>query len=446
MPFANRRDAGRQLAVHLSNLKEYTPVVLGLPRGGVPVAAEIAARLRAPLDVLVVRKVGCPWQPELGMGAIGEGGVRVLNQNLIAQLGITDEEVEAVASREQAEVERRVRAYRAGRPPVPVTGRTVIVVDDGLATGFTARAAIQMVRRLGAARVVLAVPVAPPDAVEALREIADEVVCLETPTWFLAIGAWYQDFRQTTDEEVQHLLAEVVTEVPAGVAATSDATSDADPAREVKVTAEGVSLPGNLSVPDHAVGAVIFAHGSGSSRFSPRNTAVATQLNGLGLATLLFDLLTPAEERDRANVFDIPLLGHRLAHATRWLRRQSEVAGLAIGYFGASTGAAAALLAASERGGDVSAVVSRGGRPDLAGPALAAVSAPTLLIVGGRDDVVLELNRQAQMRLRCEARLEVIPGAGHLFEEPGALDAVAGVAGQWFLTHLRSPGAASGPP
>jgi putative phosphoribosyl transferase len=433
--FTDRRDAGRQLAERLTRLQAETPVVLGLPRGGVPVAAEVAARLQAPLDVLIVRKLGCPWQPELGMGAIARGGARVLNHDLIAQLGVTAAELDAVTAREQAELERRMRSYLTTTTRAPVAGRVVILVDDGIATGFTARAAITVLRREGARRVVLAVPVAPPETVEELRRVADEVVCLQTPTWFLGIGAFYEDFTQTSDEEVRRLLAQATREETAPGAATPADPDSSDPTHDVEVPADGVRLPGNLGMPEDCIAAVIFAHGSGSSRLSPRNTAVARRLSGAGLATLLFDLLTPTEELDRANVFDTSLLADRLVHATRWLRRQPEIAELPIGYFGASTGAAAALLAAAELRDDIAAVVSRGGRPDLAGPSLARVTAPTLLIVGGRDETVLELNRHAQQRMRCTSRLEVVPGAGHLFEEPGALDVVADLASQWFVTH-----------
>jgi alpha-beta hydrolase superfamily lysophospholipase len=191
-----------------------------------------------------------------------------------------------------------------------------------------------------------------------------------------------------------------------------------------------------LTVPDRVTGIVVFAHGSGSGRHSPRNRYVADALNQAGLGTFLFDLLTRGEERDRGNVFDIGLLGGRLADVTRWLRAQPRAAGAAIGYFGASTGAAAALWAAAEPGAGIAAVVSRGGRPDLAGARLSAVTAPTLLIVGGDDAVVLDLNRHARAALRCESDLAVVPGATHLFEELGTLDAAARLARDWFTRHL----------
>jgi len=198
------------------------------------------------------------------------------------------------------------------------------------------------------------------------------------------------------------------------------------------------SLPGILTVPEESRGVVLFAHGSGSSRLSPRNRYVANRLNESNLGTLLFDLLTPDEEIDRSNVFDIGLLAERLLVATEWTR--TELGVVALGYFGASTGAAAAMRAAATENSDVRVVVSRGGRPDLAADHLAYVRAPTLLIVGGRDHLVLDLNRAAQRRLRCESRLEIIAGATHLFEEPGALDRVAELAAVWFEKHLAGRG------
>lgn len=203
------------------------------------------------------------------------------------------------------------------------------------------------------------------------------------------------------------------------------------------VTLPPVGTEGILSVPEGAEGIVLFAHGSGSSRFSPRNTYVASALQREGLATFLFDLLTEEEAADRAKVFDIPLLAERLLEATDWIRNDAETRDLAIGYFGASTGAGAALVAAAGARTPIAAVVSRGGRPDLAGTALAEVAAPTLLIVGGLDHQVLQLNEAAFAELTCEKLLQVVPGATHLFEEPGTLDQVIDLARSWFSDHLK---------
>jgi putative phosphoribosyl transferase len=208
---------------------------------------------------------------------------------------------------------------------------------------------------------------------------------------------------------------------------------------EILVPVGQVTLGGHLTLPEHCGGIVLFAHGSGSSRNSPRNQYVASVLVRAGLGTLLFDLLTAYEEVDRTHVFDIELLARRLTEVTRWVRRRPEAAAGRIGYFGASTGAAAALCAAAEPDADVAAIVSRGGRPDLAGRCLPEVHAPTLLIVGGRDELVLELNRAALSQLRGESRLVVVPGATHLFEEPGALEEVARLARDWFVRHLTRP-------
>lgn len=207
MEFADRRDAGRRLAARLVRLAAERPVVVGLPRGGVPVAHEVALALAAPLDVLIVRKIGCPGQPELGLGALGEDGIVLLNEPLLQAAGVSQAAVTDVIRRETAELERRVERYRQGRAPVDLAGRTVIVVDDGLATGFTARAGIEIVRRRGATRVVLAVPVAPEDAIRELASVADEVVCVLAPRTFWAIGEFYVDFSQTEDVGVTDLLA-----------------------------------------------------------------------------------------------------------------------------------------------------------------------------------------------------------------------------------------------
>ena len=462
--FHDRRDAGRQLGRALRNYERANPLVLGLPRGGVPVADEVAIALHAPLDVVIVRKLGSPMNPECGFGAVGEGGALVTDEGARREVGVGDEELRRIIGRERAEIERRIALYRENRPMLDVTGRTVIVVDDGLATGSTASAAISVLRHLGAGRIVLAVPTGSAQAVELLRSRADEVLCLQTPEWFRAVGAQYEDFAQTTDHEVIEILRQHVrgagprdgTGAASGEGSSADISGvnalganalgvnalgvDRDIAIEIR---PGIALPGRITAPPNAIGVVAFAHGSGSSRLSPRNASVARTLQHAGLGTLLFDLLTDDEAETRANVFDIELLAQRLALATAWLRDQPTTGGLPIGYFGASTGAAAALVAASDDP-EIAAVVSRGGRPDLAGAALPKVTAPTLLIVGGLDLEVIELNRTARSQITCPTRLDIVPGATHLFDEPGTLAAAAGLARDWFTAHLSRPRAAPG--
>ncbi|MFC9324495.1 phosphoribosyltransferase family protein [Kitasatospora sp. NPDC057015] len=445
MHFTDRTDAGRQLAARLDHLRGAPVVVVALPRGGVPVGAEVAEALGAPLDICVIRKLGVPSQPELGMGAIGEDGARVINEQVVRMAGVSPAQSAEVERLERAELRRRVERYRGGRAAVDLRGRTVVVVDDGVATGSTARTACDIVRARGAGRVVLAVPVAPRDWISRLGDAADELVCVAMPSPFFAIGEFYQDFTQTEDAEVLRCLArfagrEAAAAGSAGPAATgSGGTAPEAVDREVTVPVDGGRLGGRLTVPAGAAGVVVFAHGSGSSRHSPRNRFVAEVLNRAGLATLLFDLLTEAEEPDRHKVFDVRLLGGRLAAVTDRLVGGHWAPGLPVGYFGASTGAAAALWAAAQDGARAGAVVSRGGRPDLAGSWLGRVEAPTLLIVGGRDQVVIELNEQARERLRCPSELAVVPHATHLFEEPGTLEAAAGLARDWFLRYLAPP-------
>jgi putative phosphoribosyl transferase len=421
--FADRLEAGQRLAKALDRESyDMDTVVLGLPRGGVPVAAEVARELGAPLDVIVVRKIGVPGHAELAMGAVGEDGVRVLNEDVVRRADVSDEDLEALSAAEWREVDRRAQQYRVIRPREPLVDRTALIVDDGIATGATARAACQVATEHGARQVVIAVPVAPVGWTNAFRDVADRCVALETPSGFFAVGAHYQDFRPTPDDEVARCLAEA--------AATPDV-------EEVAIPVANGHLAGVLSVPAHARGLVVFAHGSGSSNRSSRNRFVADRLGEAGLATALVDLLTEQEGRDRSLVFDIGFLTERLVQLTAWLRSRSELSTLELGFFGASTGAAAALAAAAQMGEEVAAVVSRGGRPDLADDVLPQVVSPTLLIVGGADVVVLELNVRARARLTCPAELMVVPDATHLFEEPGALEVVADAAGRWFTEHFE---------
>lgn len=420
--------------------------MLGLPRGGVPVAYEVARALEAPLDVCVVRKLGAPIQPELGIGAVAEDGALHVDRDTMRLVGVSEDELAELVATKRAEVEDRVRRFRRGAPPLDVRDRTVIVVDDGVATGGTARAALQTLRARGAGRLVLAVPVGASDTLTDLASVADEIVCPYPEEEFYAVGLWYEDFSTTTDDDVVEILDRARAERdPSGGARPEPQRARSERAvratdRDVRIPLADEWLEGRLTIPAGARGLVVFAHGSGSSRHSPRNRYVAGELQREGLATLLLDLLTEHEEAVDARTghlrFDIGLLATRLAVATEWAEGQRETSDLAVGYFGASTGAAAALVAAAERPELVRAVVSRGGRPDLAGASLGNVRAPTLLLVGGDDEQVLALNRDALALLDCEKLLEIVPGATHLFEEPGTLEQVARSAARWFARHL----------
>lgn len=430
--FRDRLDAGQQLAARLAELSLDKPAIYALPRGGVPVALEIARTLAAPLDLILVRKIGAPGAPELALGALVEGNPPeiVINQEVRRISRADDAFLDQARERELQELERRRNRYLGGRPRVDPAGRTAVIVDDGLATGATAKAALLAIKRRGAARTVLAVPVAPKSTLDEMAGYADLVICLHPAVQFTGVGAFYDDFHQLSDEETIGLLRQSWSKHP-------DVPEPAQrPASARQITVPPLGLLGDLRVPADPRGIVLFAHGSGSSRLSPRNIAVAETLHDQGFATLLLDLLTPAEAKDRRNVFDIPLLAERLVEATLWISAEPDLADLPLGLFGASTGAGAAMLAAAELRDRVHAVVSRGGRPDLAATRLGEVTAPSLLIVGGNDQQVLDLNRRALAMLRCEKLLKIVPNANHLFEEPGTLEAMTEMASAWFQHYL----------
>lgn len=449
MVFTNREQAGRQLANQLTDYADLEDVVvLGLPRGGVPVAFEIAQKLHLPLDVFLSRKLGVPGHEELAFGAVAAGDGRFLDQELIAAAGISARQIEDITRATRAKVEERAMLYRAGRPPLHVEGRTVILVDDGIATGASIYAAISALRQMMPSKLVIAVPVAPASTCNWLRPLVDELVVLYIPKEFYAVGQFYGRFSQVSDDEVITLLRRAEESL---VLETADHDCPAaDPVvhderdcerREVSIAVDGVTLEGTLSLPKNPKGIVVFAHGSGSSRHSPRNQYVAGVLQASGLATLLFDLLTHDEEAfDRRTGelrFDIELLANRLIGVTYWVKQTPQLRNLPIGYFGASTGAAAALVAAARLPDLIEAVVSRGGRPDLAAHELSKVDAPTLLVVGGLDEMVITFNRQALGELGCRNKEVVtIPGATHLFEESGTLEQVAREAAEWMVRFL----------
>jgi putative phosphoribosyl transferase len=429
--FFDRHEAGQVLARQLHKYKgQSNTVVLGLARGGVVAAFEVASKLSLPLNVAVPRKIGAPGNPELAIGAIAENNAEVLNDYIINALHIPPSYIAQEIQKEKARMEERLNLYRQHAPLPTIKDQIVILVDDGMATGATMLATIQSMRQAQARYIVVATPAASSQALSLVEEKADEVVCLLSRVDFGGVALYYQDFSQTSDQEVIHLLQ--TAQINYKLNFPHNESSVSIPIGESQIE-------GDLIIPQHAKTVVLFAHGSGSSRFSPRNRFVAEFLRKNGLATLLMDLLTLQEEEidreTRELRFDIDLLAQRLMETTNWLAAHNQTKHLKIGYFGSSTGAAAALIAAAQKGSLITSVVSRGGRPDLAEQYLSRVQSPTLLIVGGDDTEVIKLNHQAYDLLNCEKKLEIIPQASHLFEEAGALEKVAELASSWFLQH-----------
>lgn len=435
MIFNNRTHAGELLAEKLLKYKSRKPVILALPRGGVPVAAEIAARLGAPFDVLVVRKIGAPFNSELAIGAVCESDEPILNTITLAQIGFEPDDIRNTLKSEKTEVQRQIKLFRQGAKLGDLTQNCVIIVDDGLATGATVKAAIRFLQKKGVEHIVVAVPVAPASTARVIRPRVDELVSLVELEDLYSVGQWYRDFNQVSDEDVLSLLAEQsgqnrkLRSPPKGRSVIIDLEREN---KKNQLRGEFTEFPGMKAI-------IVFTHGSGSGRQSTRNVQVAEVLNRAGFGTLLFDLLTDNEVKNRKNIFDIKLLSQRLLRVTAWLRQQQNAKGLKIGYFGASTGAAAALVAASQLTGEESifSLVSRGGRPDLAGEALERVTAPVLLLVGGKDYDVIELNRIAKKKMR-NAKLSIVPNATHLFEEAGTLQEAARQAAYWFDNYLKT--------
>lgn len=420
--FKNRLEAGKKLGESLLKYRGKDTIVLALTRGGVPVGKEVSTALGCPFEPLVIKKIGHLYNPEYAIGAISYDGHMVLNEDEANSLD--KEWLKSEIKKRQEEARVKNNFFFKNKKPLNISNKTVIIVDDGIATGLTIFAAIKHVKAHGAKKIIVAVPVAPKETVQRIKNEVDDFISLLIPDIFAgAVGAYYEDFGQVTDEEAIRFI-------------DSKDSENGQHDQDINIKIDSLVLPGILSLPAGTKSLVIFAHGSGSSRFSPRNAYVAQVLQKSGIGTLLFDLLTEEEDETYRNRFEIDLITDRLVSVTKWLLNYESTKNLKMGYFGASTGSAAALKAAQIMDKQIRAVVSRGGRPDLAMDVLKNVASPTLLIVGGNDDVVIGLNQKAFDELKCEKKMEIVAGATHLFEEPGALEKAASIANDWFKKYL----------
>jgi predicted phosphoribosyltransferase/alpha/beta superfamily hydrolase len=433
MLFRDRKQAGEKLAAALKEKGFQRPVVLGIARGGVPVAAEVARALDGELAVVVARKLGAPGNPELAIGATTETGVSYINTAVAAAAGADARYIEAEKARQVQEAHRREELFDRHRRP-PARGRTVIVVDDGIATGATAIAAVRSIKAEGAERVVLAIPVGPPEMVELLRGEADEVVCLDEDAGFWAVGQYYLDFGQVSDAEVLQTLEAFAAEAAA------------DPAHRVQITRDSVRLAGILTTPAGTgpFPLVLFVHGLGSGKDSPRNLVIASHLVDAGLATLLFDLSGHGESTtDPHDGFNAYVSDVEAAYA--WAVRQDAVAPERIGIAGSSLGASVAAAAVARGRLNPKTMVLRA--PPMEPEDFRRVSVPSLVLIGANDP----LRRHVEHAIAGCPRLtlSVVEGASHLFEEPGALEEALTRTVAWFsakLLRLSPSAAAAGRP
>ncbi|GHC84519.1 putative phosphoribosyl transferase [Nocardiopsis terrae] len=423
LPFADRSDAGRRLAERVRPHAVNDPLVLALPRGGVPVGAELAQRLAADFDVLMVRKIGLPGHPETGVGAISEDGHVLYDDLALARLHVPRQALSDTVASEHSELDRRRRAYRGDRPAPRIAGRDCVVVDDGVATGGTARAALRMVRQAGPARLVLAVPVAAPETLEALRAEADALVVLSVPDNFRAVGEWYRDFDQLSDGNVVEILSEQARH-----------HRGADAARAVRIRAGQVYLDGDLTMPTALRGVVVMSFGQGQG--DPHWRSTASVLQRAGYATLVLDLLTGQERASGGEEPDTGVLGERLSAAVTWLRRATDAASEPLGVLGSGAAAPAALVTAAERPQDVAAVVVHGGRIDLAESSLSSVQAPSLVLLQSADSFVRELGEWTRGRLGGPSELKVVSGAEQLLGDSEEWRQTAVETLDWFDRHL----------
>lgn len=419
--YRDRVDAGRQLAAALAERGYERPVVLGIPRGGLPVAAEVARALHGQLGVVVARKLRAPAQPELAIGAVTADGAAWVNTQLARDTGADDRYLEREMAHQVAEARHREELFDGHRRP-PVEGRVVIIVDDGLATGATARAAARSMRASGAAKVVLAVPVAPPESVRELAAEVDEVVCPRVEMDFWAIGQFYDAFPQVPDEEVKAILDRFGSEVET---------------REARVRRDGIELAARLRLPGGQTPYVTFVHGLGSSKDSPRNVVIAERLVDEGIAALLFDLSGHGESGGRPG--SIEQYVDDLVAVESWARSQVELRDAPHAIAGSSLGAVVALRGVLEGRVTADALVLRSA--PISPEEYQGLTVPALLLVGSHDPLVAEAREGAR---RCPAiDLRIVQGAGHLFEEEGTLEDATGITVEWLSRTLgaRSAGA-----
>jgi putative phosphoribosyl transferase len=424
--FESREEAAQRLADKLKNLKGQNALVLAIPRSSVPMGRVVADAIEGELDLLLVHRFTDSRHPELDLGSVTEDGEVYLNRSA-QHYGYTEHEVEKAALDEIRNLQEQRRTYTPGSSAIDPSGRSVVIVDDGTGSLHAMMAAIRYLDAQGARRIFLATPLASLNTIKALGENVD-VCTLAVPDIVETVTGFYREFPLVTDRQVMQALNRTLR-IPAQ-------NGEDSRRREILVSSGPVSLTGVLSLPDDAKALVILAHGQGQGRFDWRSRLIADSLEKAGLATLMIDLLDDEESQNSRNVTHVPLLAHRLNLVTEWIARDPDLSEMDLGYYGSSSEGAAILQTAAEHRLKTHAAAVRGARPDATQSYLQYVQAPTLLIVPGDDDELLNQNRLALEELRCEKRLQVMPDASEEFEEPGSSETLADLVTGWFRTHL----------
>ena len=436
MIFRDRTDAGRQLAGHLERFRGSDAVVLAASTGGVVVATEVAKELELRMDMIVVCAVALEREPAFILAAVAEGGEQLIDDDALEAVQASPSELWATLTAERAEVARRVALYRLHRFHVDLHGYIAIVVIDVLSDTIGASLACRVARLRGARRVVLAAPIGTADIYSEVDQEADEITLIESPDEILDPHEYFGEFGPVAPTTIlDHLDASVERDGEPDLPLLAvDHISDLRVEPVVMLT-DGIALRGIVMLPHLAVGVVVFVHGSGSSANSPRDEAVATALAEAGIASVRFDLLSEFEHYRHLEI-DSRMMVERLAGVIAWVRRQGDLRGLPLGLNGANSGIAGVLALAAEPGADIVAIVSRGGRPDELAVSIHDVITPSLFIVGGADETILEANRATAMLIDAPSELSVIPGASHRFVEEGALEMVAEITRDWFFNWM----------
>lgn len=450
MPFTDRTDAGRRLVQALTPFDGKNPLIVALPRGGVPVGYEVAKGLGAPLDVLVVARIPAPGPGYPAIGATGPGDVRYLDTALIRELGVSDRQLTSLAAEAAETVEDRSRRFRGTSRPLSVRNRIVILVDDGVTTGATARLAARVLRSLAPKRLLLATPVASAAALALLRDEVDGLISLISPEELGGIDRWYREYPEVTDEDVEgylhraHEHLEHLAALGQPPAAIRVEPPPPMPQRAIRIPAGDQILDGLLGIPPDARGLVLFGHSSGSNRYTPRNQRLAERLRAAGLATLLVDLLTPEEAtediRTRGDRDDLELMAERVIAVGDWAAQQANTRMLPVAFYGAHASGALGVLAAGQRPERIHALIARSARMAPVQGALHGTEVPLLLILGQQDAEDRTIHSEALGRMAGPAELVIVPETGPIFEAPEVIEQIAEAVADWCDQHLPGLG------